>query len=211
MNNIEQRSPEWFAMRAGKITASRVKDVMTNGRGGKPSLTRLAYLRQVVAELHTGTEKASFRAKATDWGTESEPLNLGAYEAYSGEFVTPAGFIAHPDYPFIGASPDFLVGEDGGGEMKCPYSQDVHLGTLLDGMPDEHMPQVQCGLWVTGRKWWDFTSFHPDFQPHTQLYVKRVYRDEEFIKQMEVACLQFWAEVQASLKSLETFRQEKSA
>lgn len=208
MNDLVQRSPEWFTERAGKITASRIKDVMSNGRGGKPSLTRAAYMRQIVAELHTGQFKEAIKSKAMEWGTEMESVNLGAYEAFTGEFVTPVGFIVHPKYPFVGASPDFLVGEDGGGEMKCPYSQDVHLGTLLDGMPDEHMYQVQCGLWVTGRKWWDFTSFHPDFQPHTQLYVRRVHRDDEFIKTMEAACLQFWAEVQSLLNRLNSPRIE---
>ena len=196
----EQRTPEWFAERAGKITASRVSDVMTEGRGGKPSKTRQAYMLQLVAESITGMPKARFRAAATDWGTEAEQLNLGAYEAFTGALVTPAGFITHPEYPFIGASPDFLVDDVGGGEMKCPYDQDVHLGTLMNGMPDDHRAQVQCGLWVTGRDWWDFTSFHPDFPPKLQLYVQRVQRDEDFIEAMKIACLQFWAETEALIR-----------
>lgn len=208
MSEIEQRSDEWFAERMGKITASRIKDVMMQGRGGKPSLTRLSYQYQIAAELHTGMIKASFRSKSTEWGTEAEPLNLGAYEAATGNWAEPAGFMVHPTYPFIGASPDFLVGKDGGGEMKSPYSQDVHYRTLIEGMPEEHMPQVQCGLWVTGRDWWDFTSFHPDFNPSQQLYIKRVYRDETFIKAMEAACLQFWAEVQAMHKTIEASKGE---
>ena len=198
----EQRTPEWFAERAGKITASRVGDVMTQGRGGKPSKTRLSYMHQIVAEIITGMPKAKFRAASTDWGTQAESLNLGAYEARTGDFVTPAGFIVHPQYDFVGASPDFLVGSDGGGEMKCPYDQDVHLQTLLEGMPEGHLEQVQCGLWVTGRSWWDFTSFHPDFPPHLQLYVQRIHRDDVFIESMEAACLQFWAEARAMLKQL---------
>lgn len=212
---IDQRSEAWFAERAGKITASRMHDVMlprdrepfkSGPRKGQPkpppkALTDYAY--QLAAERLTGRPRKQIKAAALQWGQDVEPAAVAAYQAETGEIVTMCGFVQHPEYDFIGASPDFLVNDDGGGEIKSPESSEVHLETLLVGLPPEHIEQIQGGLWVTGRQWWDFLSFHPDFPPHLRLYVQRVPRDDEFIARLESACLEMEADVQQILSIIQ--------
>ena len=212
---IDQRTEAWFAERAGKITASRMHDVMldrdrepfkSGPRKGQPkpppkALTDYAY--QLAAERLTGRPRKQIKAAALQWGQDVEPAAVAAYQAETGEIVQLAGFVAHPDLPYVGASPDFLVGSDGGGEIKSPESSEVHLETLLTGLPPEHIEQIQGGLWVTGRQWWDFVSFHPDFPPHLRLYVQRVPRDDEYIERLAAACIQMEADVQAILSEIE--------
>ena len=212
---IDQRTDAWFAERAGKITASRMHDVMlerdrepfkSGPRKGQPkpppkALTDYAY--QLAAERLTGRPRKQIKAAALQWGQDVEPAAVAAYQAETGEIVQLAGFVAHPELPYVGASPDFLVGRDGGGEIKSPESSEVHLETLLTGLPPEHIEQIQGGLWVTGRQWWDFVSFHPDFPPHLRLYVQRVPRDDDYIKRLAAACIQMEADVQAILSEIE--------
>lgn len=212
---IDQRSEAWFAERAGKITASRMHDVMlprdrepfkSGPRKGQPkpppkALTDYAY--QLAAERLTGRPRKQIKAAALQWGQDVEPAAVAAYQAETGEIVTMCGFVQHPVYDFIGASPDFLVGDDGGGEIKSPESSEVHLETLLVGLPPEHIEQIQGGLWVTGRQWWDFVSFHPDFPDHLRTYIQRVQRDDSYIAQLESACLQMEADVQEILSQLQ--------
>ena len=212
---IEQRSEQWFAERAGKITASRMHDVMverergefkSGPRKGQPkpqpkAITDYAY--QLAAERLTGRARKQVKASALAWGMTVEPAAVAAYQAETGVIVTPAGFITHPQFDFIGASPDFLVGDDGGGEIKSPESSEVHLETLLTGLPPEHIEQIQGGLWVTGRKWWDFVSYHPDFQPDLRIYIQHVERDDEYIARLAEACMQMEADVQSIIEQLQ--------
>ena len=211
---IDQRSDEWFAARAGRITASRMNDVMVERERGefksgprkgqqKPQPKALTdYAHQLAAERLTMRPRKQIKAAALAWGQTVEPAAVAAYQAETGVIVTPAEFTLHPNYDFIGASPDFLVGEDGGGEIKSPESSEVHLQTLLTGLPPEHIEQIQGGLWVTGRQWWDFVSFHPDFPESHRIYIQRIPRDDEFIERLESACLQLEADVQAILNQL---------
>lgn len=212
---IDQRTEAWFAERAGKITASRMHEVMlprdrepfkSGPRKGqpKPPPKPLAdYAYQLAAERLTGRPRKQVKAAALQWGQDVEPAAVAAYQAETGEIVTACGFVQHPTHDFIGASPDFLVGEDGGGEIKSPESSEVHLETLLTGLPPEHIEQIQGGLWVTGRQWWDFVSFHPDFPADLRVYIQRVKRDDAYIAQLESACLQMEADVQAILTQLQ--------
>ena len=212
---IDQRSEEWFAERAGKITASRMHDVMlprdrepfkSGPRKGQPKPPPKAltdYAHQLAAERLTNRPRKQIKAAALQWGQDIEPAAVAAYQAETGAIVTLCGFVQHPVHDFIGASPDFLVDADGGGEVKSPESSEVHLETLLVGLPPEHVEQIQGGLWVTGRQWWDFVSYHPDFPADLRLYVQRVPRDEAFIAKLEAACLQLEADVQDILSQLQ--------
>ena len=212
---IDQRSEEWFAERAGKITASRMHDVMlprdrepfkSGPRKGQPKPPPRAltdYAHQLAAERLTNRPRKQIKAAALQWGQDIEPAAVAAYQAETGSIVTLCGFVQHPAHDFIGASPDFLVDADGGGEVKSPESSEVHLETLLVGLPPEHIEQIQGGLWVTGRQWWDFVSYHPDFPADLRLYVQRVPRDEAFIARLESACLQLEADVQDILSQLQ--------
>lgn len=211
---MEQRSEDWFQARAGKITASRMADVLTERERGefksgprkgqtKPQPKNITdYAYQLAAERLTGLPRKQVKAAALAWGREVEPAAMAAYQAETGFIVEECGFFLHPEFDFIGASPDFLVGEHGGGEIKSPESAEVHLETLLTGLPDEHIAQIQAGLWVTGRQWWDFVSYHPSFAEQYRLYVQRVNRDDAFIANMENACLLMEADVNAILNEL---------
>jgi len=211
---IEQRSEEWFAERAGKITASRMHDVMVERERGefksgprkgqsKPQpLALVNYAHQLAAERLTMKPRKQVKAFALQWGRDVEPAAVAAYQAETGVIVEMCGFIQHPKYDFIGASPDFLVGTVGGGEIKSPESPEVHLETLLTGLPPEHIEQIQGGIWVTDRLWWDFISYHPDFPEQLRLYVQRVERDDEYISKLEQACLLMEADVQAIINQI---------
>lgn len=212
---MEQGSKEWLDARAGNITASQMHTVMLErdrapfksgprkGQAKPPPKALTDYAHQLAAERLTQKPRNLARGAALDWGHAVEPAAIAAYQADTGLLVDACGFIQHPTYAFIGASPDFLVGDDGGGEVKSPESSEVHLETLLTGLPPEHVEQIQGGLWVTGRQWWDFVSYHPDFPPDLRLYVQRVPRDDVFIARLEAACLQLDADVQAILQQLQ--------
>lgn len=211
----DQRSDEWFEERAGRITASQMHTVMlvrdrepfkSGPRKGQPKPAPKPisdYAFQLAAERLTGKPRKQVRAAALQWGRDVEPAAVAAYQAETGVIVTECGFVRHPSYDFIGASPDFLVNEDGGGEVKSPESSEVHLETLLNGLPEEHIEQIQGGLWITSRRWWDFVSYHPDFPAHLRLYVQRVQRDDDYIARLETACLAMEADVQEILNQIQ--------
>lgn len=192
----EQRSPEWYAARAGKLTASRFADVM----GTKAA--RAKYMREVVFERAAGMAKHEIGGKALAWGTDVEGFGLEAYALHTGNIVMPSPFLLHPAYPFIGASPDGLIGSDGGVESKCPHEEAVHVLTWLDGMPDEHMPQVQGNIAVTGRTWWDFISYDPRQAEPLRLYVERIERDDAYIAKLIGSLRQFHDEAEEMLQRL---------
>lgn len=184
-----QRTPEWYMDRCGKITASCFKDVMTKPRAKSAqwSDTALSYAYEVVGERLTGEPTPSFGSQATDWGIEHEPEARDLYSLLYGNECQEVGFQVHPELSDVGASPDSLIGEDGVIEIKCPITSREHVRTLASReMPKEHLPQVQGVLWVTGRQWCDFISYHPKF-PHVdiKLCVIRIERDDKYIKELE--------------------------
>ena len=191
---IEQRSDEWHQQRCGKITASRFIDVLSVLKNGKPSQARQKYMREIVFEILSGVPKQSTSAQALKWGSEIENYAREAYEVESGNIVQNSEFIIHPEMEFVGGSPDGLINDDGGLEMKCPYDESTHVQTLLDGMPEEHYAQVQGTLFVTGRKWWDFVSFDPRQAEPYRLYIQRINRDDIFIESLKTALILFWQE-----------------
>lgn len=211
--NPEQGSEQWAMDRAGCITASRMRDLIwtpevykIGEKKGQPKPVpehRAGYIRQIAAEIITGRPKESASARALDHGKENEPIAVAHYESRIKMLVEQCGFVRHPEHSFIGASPDFLVDDDGGGEVKCPLSIEVHLRTLVEGLPEEHVDQIQGGLWVTGRLWWDFVSYHAAFPPGLDLYVHRVHRDSARIMILREHCLSAWDEVQAIVATLQ--------
>lgn len=202
---MQQGTPEWFAARSGLATASEYATILTKGRKGEVSRIRDKYAMELAAERITGIPNPAFTSRPTAWGTEQEPLARSAYELRTGSFVEQAGFIRHPSY-LAGCSPDMLVDDDGGGEIKCPYNSDIHLSTILWGMPRQHKAQVQGTLWITGRQWYDFVSFDSRQPPGLQLYIERQYRDEAYIQHLEIEVVMFLQEVsdiEAKLKQRE--------
>ena len=198
---VEQGSDEWKALRLGHVTASKVADIMAKGRSGE-AVTRKKYKMQLVAERLTEMQQDSYSNAAMEWGVEQEPFARMAYEVQNGVFVDKTGFWLHPVHRWIGVSPDGLVGEDGLVEIKCPNST-THLDYVYDNKaPAGYMKQMQCQLWVTGRKWCDFISYDPRVKHSKQLFVKRVHRNEELIAEMEAEVLAFLAEVEQTITTL---------
>ena len=197
MSNIEQRTPAWHQIRAGKFTGSKFNDAMARSKKtGEPLKACTDLIWQVATERLTGNPVESYRNQAMDWGVEQEPNAKNTYEFIEGVQVVEEGFIIHPEYSFIGVSPDGLIGEDGGLEIKCPWNSMRHLERFILGMPDEYKAQVQGCLWVTGREWWDFMSFDPRMPPAHQVYKERIYRDEDYIKDLQTTLL--WCEDQVN-------------
>ncbi|WP_313453262.1 lambda exonuclease family protein [Stutzerimonas nitrititolerans] len=191
-----QGTEQWHADRSGRLTASRFKDVMAwtepDAKGHrKPMAARTSYMLELCFERLANRSKHNVRSKSMDWGHEQEQASHNAYELWTGNVVTKSGFIVHPKYDWLGCSPDGLVGEDGGIESKNPYNEAVHVRTWLNGMPEEHMAQVQGCMFVTGRKWWDFLSFDSRQDEEVQLYVQHIPRDEAYIARLEIELVQF--------------------
>lgn len=203
-DELLQRTTEWENQRAGRITASAVHKVLAKSkRDGKPLKARDTYLGEIVVEILTGEAQGIPDVQTLMWGRDVEPAAVAAYEARYGVIVQAAGFVVAEDCEFFGASPDGLVGEAGGIEIKCPKNSLNHIRTIREGMPEEHLPQIQGGLWATGRRWWDFISYDPRFPPHLRLYVERIARDQAYIDRMATECRQFWEEVQEAVWDLQ--------
>jgi putative phage-type endonuclease len=198
---IEQRTDEWFAARIGKVTASRVADVIAKTKTGY-SATRDNYMAQLVCERLTGQKGETFTNAAMQHGTETEPLARLSYEVAQNVLVDEVGFVPHPSIEMAGASPDGLVNDDGLIEIKCPNTA-THIETLLSQtVPGKYNTQMQFQMACTGRKWCDFVSFDNRLPHELQLFVKRVPRDDEFIKQIEAEIVQFLAELDDKITKL---------
>lgn len=202
---IVQGSPEWFLQRLGKVTASRLVDVLAKIKTGEAA-ARANYRAELVAERLTGKSADGFSSPSMKWGTECEPLARAAYEAETGLMVSEVGMVPHPSIAMTGASPDGLVGADGLLEIKCPETKS-HIATILSGtVPAQYMPQVQWQMACTGRAWNDFASFDPRMPADMQLFIKRVPRDEALIATYEKEVLTFLAEVDATVAQLVEWR-----
>ena len=198
---MDQGTEEWFTIRIGKVTASRVADVIAKTKTGY-SASRDNYMAQLVCERLTGQKGESFTNAAMQHGTETEPLARAAYEALKDVLVDEVGFVPHPTIEMAGASPDGLVGDDGLIEIKCPNTA-THIDTLLSQtVPGKYNTQMQFQMACTGRKWCDFVSFDNRLPEELQLFVTRVPRDEVFIRLIESEIVQFIAELDDKINKL---------
>jgi len=198
---MEQGTDEWFAIRIGKVTASRVADVIAKTKSGY-SASRDNYMAQLVCERLTGQKGESFTNAAMQHGTETEPLARLAYEVSQNVLVDQVGFVPHPTIKMAGASPDGLVGDDGLLEIKCPNTA-THIETLLsESVPTKYYTQMQFQMACTGRQWCDFVSFDNRLPTELQLFVKRVPRDSMYIRLMEDEIVQFITELDDKINKL---------
>jgi putative phage-type endonuclease len=198
---IEQRSDAWFEARIGKVTASKVADVIAKTQSGYAA-SRANYMAQLVCERLTGEREEFFTSSAMQHGTDTEPLARAAYESLKDVLVDEVGFVPHPTIEMAGASPDGLVGDDGLLEIKCPNTA-THIDTLLtQTVPSKYNTQMQFQMACTGRLWCDFVSFDNRLPEELQLFVKRVPRDDVFIKQTEDAIVKFLAELDDKINKL---------
>lgn len=198
----EQGSAQWLFDRVGHCTGSRFSDVVKKLKSGKPSKERENYMMELVVERVTQQPSDHWTSAAMLWGSEHERASKMAYEAHTGALVERSGFIKHQTIKWVGVSPDGLIDDDGGFESKSPFNSVNHLYTVLDGMPEEHVAQCQGGMWVTGRKWWDFQSFDPRLPAKLQRFTWRVARDEAYIAMLEKEVVSFLVEVEEVVKKL---------
>lgn len=191
---ISQGTDEWKQLRLGKVTASRVSDVMSKIKTGE-SAGRKNYKMDLVVERLTNTPTSSFTNSAMAWGTETEPLARMAYEAFTGEFVNQIAFCNHPTIEWFGCSPDGLIGNDGLIEIKCGNTA-THIDWMLsEKAPSKYIPQMQTQMACTGRDWCDFVSYDPRLPQDLQMFIVRVQRDNFYISEMEKEVIQFLFEV----------------
>ena len=203
IESCEQGSEEWLSLRLGKITASRVKDVLTKGRGTSPSKTAESYMMELIAEMLTGNSKPFFENDAMRWGTETEPQARAMY-AVNNDFVDvkEVAFVEHNEQ--IGISPDGLIGDDGLLEIKCPNTTTQLKRALSDDYSSDYKAQIQMQLWVTEREWCDFLSFDPRLDCSAGYLQQRVMRDEEYIEEMKTKVYAFVEKMNGLIKPLTT-------
>jgi putative phage-type endonuclease len=198
---MEQGTTEWFAARCGKVTASRVADIIAKTKTG-PSASRENYLAQIVCERMTGKPAESYSNAAMAWGSEQEVFARAAYESAKDVLVQEVGFVSHPNISEAGASPDGLVGLFGLVEIKCPNTA-THIQTLLDQkVPEKYNTQMQWQMACTQRQWCDFVSFDPRMAEGLQLFIKRVELDPVYIANLEKEILNFLFDVEHKITQL---------
>lgn len=203
-NQIEQRSPEWLKIRIGKITASNCGRMMSFSKRDKlPTAENKKYITDLVLERLNGQATEFYVNPAMQWGIENEPVARVFYEYLYEVTVQETGFIHHPKYDFIGASPDGLIGDDGLLEIKCPTTSH-HLEILLSNKPDEdHVLQCMFQLWVTNRQYCSLLYFDPRMiKDDYKGKVFHLERDETIIQTIESRAMEVDAEVISTLKKL---------
>jgi len=190
----EQGTAEWLSERAGKVTASRIADLMAKTKSG-PGAARKNYMADLLTERLTGLPKDSFTSTAMQWGTDQEPRARAMYTFLTDNSVLETGFVPHPTLGQTGASPDGLVSEDGLVEIKCPNTA-THIETLRGAKIDsKYIKQMHWQMICCEREWCDFVSFDPRLPEPMQLHVQRVEKDAELAEEITAAVTQFLTEL----------------
>lgn len=200
----DQRSEEWILARLGRVTASRVADVMAATKSG-PAASRKNYMMELLCQRLTGKSEEGFTSAAMQRGTDLEPIARSAYEVDAGVMVEETGLVLHPDGIAFGASPDGLVGVDGLLEIKCPNTA-THVEFLRTGKPDgKYLWQMSAQMECAGRAWCDFVSFDDRLPGPLQYRRVRIERDDKKIAEMMAGIRSFLAELdelEAEMQSL---------
>lgn len=201
-HDMIQGSPEWHAMRCGKVTASRVADIIAKTKTGYSAL-RANYLAELLVERLTGIPSESYTNTAMQWGREKETEAIAAYSFRTDNEIEPVGFVLHPRIVLAGYSPDAFIGDEGTLEVKCPLTA-THLDTLLgQRVPARYITQMQFGLACSGRQWCDFVSYDPRLPESMRLFIRRLERDDKEIARLESAVEEFLAELIGKIADLD--------
>lgn len=196
--DCDQSSPEWYAARLGIPTASMFKTVMAVGPKGGKSATRVDYLNKLAGEILTGEPMANFVSPDMERGKIMEDEARDLYAFMTGAELQRVGFIRSGN---AGASPDSLIGSKGGLEIKSAAAHIQVERLLADELPSEHKAQVHGSMWIAEREWWDFISYSPKLP----LFVKRIYRDEDYIKSIALAVELFNVELQQTVEYIRRY------
>lgn len=193
-----QGSEEWIAARLGKVTASRISDVIAKTKSGW-SESRANYMADLITERLTGKQAEQYVSGPMQRGSETEEEARAAYQFERTVLVETVGFFDHPTIAMSGASPDGFVGADGGIELKCPNTK-THLNYLLgQSIPGAYVAQMQWQMGTTGRKWVDWISYDNRLPDNYQLHIRRVRRDDRLIAELEAQVREFLAELEQKL------------
>lgn len=195
-----QNSDRWLAAKRGRISASRICDVMAVLKKGGESAARKNYRLELAAERVTHIATSHYVGPEMERGLELEGTARSFYAVATGELVDQIGFVLHPTLDFVGASPDGLVGEGGMLEIKCPKTETLFSWIEADAIPEEYILQMQWQMACTGRLWCDFYGFD-DRVPGVH-FLRRIGRDAERIAEIEQACITLDAEVEALIAKL---------
>jgi putative phage-type endonuclease len=205
IRGIEQGSPEWMALRIGKIGGSRVADLLTEGRGGAESLTRKKYKNELIRERLTGKKLDTYKTPAMQRGIDLEPMARAWYEVKYNTFVDQVAIVLHPSIEGAQCSPDGLVEATNSLiEIKIPNPEN-HLDNILTGgkQLEQYYDQVQWQLaCMPEKEFCDLVSYDPEMPDHLQGFVKRIYRDDEYIQTMQNAVIVFLSEIETIVNNL---------
>lgn len=202
---MEQRSPEWFAARLGKVTASRMADVCAKTRSGYAA-SRANYMAELVVERLTGKPTEGFTNAAMQWGIDQEPFARNAYSTRTGELVLETGFVPHPRIAMAGASPDGMVTPNGIVEIKCPNTAS-HIENLLNpDPPQKYFYQMQWQMACCMADFCDFVSYDPRMPEHLQLLIVRIPRDDDTVRMLEYEVVTFLGELDEKVKLLQELK-----
>jgi len=195
----EQHTAAWMAARTGVVTASRMCDAMAklsrkskNGDAGDYAAAHWKYVSELAWERITGVCAEHYVSKPMEIGSQYEGEARVEYWMRYGAEVDQTGFVLHPRFDFLGASPDGLVGKDGGLEIKVPLFS-THTSYLeADAIPEEYMLQMYTNMLCCDRKWWDFVSYcPPDIAPELpdefRMFRKRLEADKNVFDAIEEA------------------------
>lgn len=202
---MHQRSPEWRQLRAGKLTGSAAKDMLTTIKSGEAAKRRDLRYRLIAERLSGEPQDSDYVNADMQWGLDHEAEAIAAYETATGAMVEAIGFCEH-DVLAAGTSPDGFVGADGAVSIKCPKTA-THIRYLRDGgEPAEHVAQNTHELWLTGRAWIDFVSYDPRLPENMRLFIVRVTRTPDPLKAYEAEVRAFLAEVDTECQALRTMK-----
>lgn len=203
---MEQGTDAWKAARLGKVTASRVADVVARTKTGWAA-SRANLMAALICERLTGQPQDGYTNDAMRWGIETEPQARDAYAFQTDYDVEQVGFIDHPRIAMSGASPDGMVGADGLVEIKCPTSA-THIDFLLSGaIPDKYLKQMMWQMACTGRIWVDYVSFDPRMPVDLRIKIVRVTADPNLIADLEKEVVSFLSETDMKIQSLMKLRE----
>jgi putative phage-type endonuclease len=209
IKGIEQGSPEWMALRIGKIGGSRVADLLTEGRGGAESLTRKKYKNELIRERLTGKKLDTYKTPAMQRGIDLEPMARAWYEVKYNTFVDQVAIVLHPSIDGAQCSPDGLVEATNSLiEIKIPNPEN-HLDNILTGgkQLEQYYDQVQWQLaCMPEKEFCDLVSYDPEMPDHLQGFVKRIYRDDEYINNMQNAVIAFLSEIETIVNNLKEIK-----
>ncbi len=204
--DVEQGTAEWFAIKCGKVSASKIANIMAKLKGGGEAASVKNYRTQILCERLTGTVEESYCNGAMQRGIELEPMARECYEFIKGVTVEQVAFVDHPWIEMSGASPDGMVNFDGNVEIKCPNTA-THIEYLLGKVPPaQYIPQMQWQMACTGRVWCDFVSYDNRLPEDMQLFIVRLNRDDAMIAEMEKAVIEFNASVVKIISDLKALR-----